>query len=62
MKAPLLTTKKPTMAHEGILGNRLCGNVGRLKISLDRKDLDDAMAHMFTEVMIANVDVLGAWA
>ncbi len=50
------------MAHEGILGNRLCGNIGCLEISLDRKDLDDAMAHMFMEVMITNVDVFGAWA
>jgi hypothetical protein len=51
-----------TMTSKVILSKCLCQHVSDLISSSYWKDLDKAFTHMFTEVMVTDIDVLGTWA
>ena len=47
------------MTRECVLWESLGKNIRHLEISRDRKDFDESFAHVFMEVMVAHIDVLG---
>jgi hypothetical protein len=50
------------MTLKVVLCQRFGEYVSNLVFSVDREYLDKSLAHMFTEMMVANIDVLGPWA
>ena len=46
------------MGKQDILGNWLTQNICWLKIGLDRKDLDESLTDMLSEMMIGAIDML----
>ncbi len=47
---------------EVILCQSFCECISNQVVGVDGEDLDKPLSHMFTEVMIANIYVLGPWA
>jgi hypothetical protein len=56
----LRATHKAAMTLEVILCQRLRKSIGDLFFGVDGKDLDESLPNMFTKVMVAHIDVLGA--
>ncbi len=42
-----------------ILCQRFGKSIGELILGINREDLDETLSHMFTEMMVTHIDVLG---
>ncbi len=56
----ILTAHEAAMTLEVILCQSLGKYVSNLVFCVDREDLDKSLTNMFTEVVVANINVLGS--
>jgi hypothetical protein len=57
----LPSTNRNAVASEIILSQCLGEHISFLVSSTNREDLDESLANVFTEMMVTDVDMLGAW-
>ena len=58
----LLPANHYALVNKGVLGHRLPHDVGRLALRVNGKQLDQALPHKLSKMVVEDIDILGARA